>query len=697
MKNHAIVFMIGLAAVMQSPAAATQLRTAPSDSLAVEQLRPHSRDWELLLHAEDSRAPTADLLDRLITGTQNNVPEFRRIAVRALGRLERAQLVERIAPLLHDRDASVRATAAHALGQAVSRGDGQPARAVLLSVMATESEPVVLAAIAETLGRTRHADRTAAATTLRALGPMLRNSDPNVRLGAVRGMYFFTRQPNARGSVDAAIRAELLRIATSDPRAPEPLATRLRTLAAATLAAAAPPTAEALTTLLQDGNAWVRREAAAGILAVQDTAAARALLIRALRDPAATVRVEAVRVYGRRFGTIDCAPVLAASRDNNPHVALLAIDLLGRSCGDRASAIPELSAIARTLPASGDTGWHTAAHALVALAAAGAQSEASAVLPQFIAHPNFFVRTWAAEAAGLLSDRASVRKLAFDTHPNVRTAAIQGLSRIAAHSADSIYLAQLSESDNQLLMTAALALDSSTTRGVAGQVLDALDRVTALKRETMRDSRIAMLRTIGTTGDQTLANRLRPYLSDYDSAVAKLAAEILKDWTGAQVTPRPQPLAAQPLPTFEDVAGWVRATARIEMIDGGIVEVRLLPLAAPTNTARFVRLARAGAFDNTTFHRVVPNFVVQGGSPHANEYAGDGPFTRDELEAENWRGTIGLSTRGRDTGDGQIFINLIDNVRLDHDYTVFAEVVSGMAVVDRMLEGARIRRVLIID
>jgi cyclophilin family peptidyl-prolyl cis-trans isomerase len=135
--------------------------------------------------------------------------------------------------------------------------------------------------------------------------------------------------------------------------------------------------------------------------------------------------------------------------------------------------------------------------------------------------------------------------------------------------------------------------------------------------------------------------------------------------------------------------------ATIEMADGGRVELRLLPLDAPTNAWRFVRLARAGYFDGLTFHRIVPFFVVQGGSPLANEYVGDGPFTRDEVGVENRRGTVGVSTRGRDTGDGQLYFNTVDNVRLDHDYTVFAEVTRGMEVVDRMQEGARIRRVTV--
>jgi cyclophilin family peptidyl-prolyl cis-trans isomerase len=130
------------------------------------------------------------------------------------------------------------------------------------------------------------------------------------------------------------------------------------------------------------------------------------------------------------------------------------------------------------------------------------------------------------------------------------------------------------------------------------------------------------------------------------------------------------------------------------MSDGTSFDLRLRAWDAPTNAHRFARLAASGYFDGLTYHRVAPNFVVQGGSPGANEYAGDGPFTRDELGLDgNWRGTVGLSTRGRDTGDAQMYLNLVDNVRLDHEYTVFAEVVSGMDVVDRILEGATIRSI----
>ena len=101
-----------------------------------------------------------------------------------------------------------------------------------------------------------------------------------------------------------------------------------------------------------------------------------------------------------------------------------------------------------------------------------------------------------------------------------------------------------------------------------------------------------------------------------------------------------------------------------------------------------MRLVKAGYYNGLTFHRILPGFIIQGGSPDANEFVGDGPFMRDELGLRsNARGTVGTSTRGRDTGDAQFYVNLVDNPRLDHEYTVFGEITRGMEVVDRITEG----------
>jgi cyclophilin family peptidyl-prolyl cis-trans isomerase len=125
-----------------------------------------------------------------------------------------------------------------------------------------------------------------------------------------------------------------------------------------------------------------------------------------------------------------------------------------------------------------------------------------------------------------------------------------------------------------------------------------------------------------------------------------------------------------------------------EASGGGSFDVRLRGDAAPITAARILDLARTGYYDGLTWHRVENDFVIQGGSRGHNEYVGLNRYFRDELGAvPHLRGTVGMSTRGHDTGDAQWFINLKDNLRLNSDYTVFAEVVEGIDVVDGILEG----------
>jgi cyclophilin family peptidyl-prolyl cis-trans isomerase len=110
--------------------------------------------------------------------------------------------------------------------------------------------------------------------------------------------------------------------------------------------------------------------------------------------------------------------------------------------------------------------------------------------------------------------------------------------------------------------------------------------------------------------------------------------------------------------------------------------------------ARVLALARARYYDGLTWHRVEPDFVIQGGGRGANEYVGHPRFIRDELGTiPHPRGTVGMSTRGHDTGDAQWFVNLRDNPRLVRAYTIFAEVVAGIEVVDGVLEGDTIARI----
>jgi cyclophilin family peptidyl-prolyl cis-trans isomerase len=209
-----------------------------------------------------------------------------------------------------------------------------------------------------------------------------------------------------------------------------------------------------------------------------------------------------------------------------------------------------------------------------------------------------------------------------------------------------------------------------------------------------------MLERIGELGSPANAERLQPYLADYDTVVASMAAATLTRWTGDTVRaqPVPLPLRAEPLAEI-----FLRTNIRLRVTmapssGGGSFTVRLFPAEAPATVARVLRLVRQGFYNGKVFQRVEPNFVIQGGGPDANEYMGDSRFMRDELTRRTHaRGTLGISARGRDTGDGQWFINLVDNPLLDHEFTIFGRIDSGQRVAERILEGDRIAKVEVME
>jgi cyclophilin family peptidyl-prolyl cis-trans isomerase len=267
--------------------------------------------------------------------------------------------------------------------------------------------------------------------------------------------------------------------------------------------------------------------------------------------------------------------------------------------------------------------------------------------------------------------------------------------RLVRHEADSVYIDALGRRDYQLLLTAARALEGSPNGARAvSALLDALRRITAEARDTSRDPRLAILARLREFGSREHAPALQTCLVDFDPAVATECAATLQAWTGLP----PRPPLVRPRVTAPGAPAPTATRARVIMKGGGTFDLRLFPDDAAATVGRFVRLARQGYYNGLTFHRVVPNFVIQGGSPGANEYMGDGPFMRDEVGLRTHaRGTLGISTRGRDTGDAQIFVNLVDNPRLDHNYTVFADVTAGMDVVDGIIEGDVIERIEIPD
>ncbi len=674
---------------------------------------------QAIFEAEDRRAPTEADLETLRAGARHPDEAVQRMAVRGLGRLERAALVGSIEPALSSRFASVRAVGANALGQAVASAGGEAAAAVqasLLKRLAVERDPAVVGAMCWTLGRLPYsapqAVRTAEVTLLVAALPLDAGAGQPLplRLGLVRGFEALIRR-NAKAftpsseTVRRMKQSGLNRVTPRRGEDPEDLA-RVRRLALAALASAKQADEATLTAAAADPDPQARRLAIVALAgappALVPEAARVKLMKAALADPDPLVRYEALRVHARSLTVAgaDSAPVFAAVDDASAHVALLAIDLLASGQLDRARAIGILQREAAALPAEAPAlaDWHRAAHALVSLARI-APAEATALLPRFEASAHWPVRMYAARAATWLRNVESLTRLARDERDNVREAAIESLKTVAGHDADGLYIEALGRPDYQLVMTAVNALIGTPRRVDAVTALaSALARITVEGRETSRDARLSLIGWIGKLGQADDALTLIPYLTDFDPQIADSAAAAIGTLTGLPAptpAPRPRPVAVPALAGIERLRD---ARARVTIAGRGVFEVALLPDEAPATVARFVSLARAGYYNGLTFHRVVPAFIVQGGSPAANEYVGDGPFMRDEIGLEpHVRGAAGISTRGRDTGDAQIWFNLVDNPRLDHDYTVFGRVTSGAGVLDGILECDVIERVEILE
>jgi cyclophilin family peptidyl-prolyl cis-trans isomerase len=111
-----------------------------------------------------------------------------------------------------------------------------------------------------------------------------------------------------------------------------------------------------------------------------------------------------------------------------------------------------------------------------------------------------------------------------------------------------------------------------------------------------------------------------------------------------------------------------------------------------------VTLARRGFFDGLPIHRVVPDFVIQGGDPRGDGEGGPGFTIRDEINQRPYlRGTVGMALDWADTGGSQFFITHSPQPHLDAKYTVFGRVIAGMEIVDQIQQGDVIRRIRVWD
>jgi peptidyl-prolyl cis-trans isomerase B (cyclophilin B) len=132
----------------------------------------------------------------------------------------------------------------------------------------------------------------------------------------------------------------------------------------------------------------------------------------------------------------------------------------------------------------------------------------------------------------------------------------------------------------------------------------------------------------------------------------------------------------------------------------GTMKIEFYEKDAPNTVKNFVDLAEKGFYDGLTFHRVIPNFVIQGGCPNGTGTGGPGYKIDCELDGENQhheKGVLSMAHAGRNTGGSQFFIcHSRDNTsHLDRNHTCFGKVVDGLDIIDQIKAGDKIEKVTI--
>jgi peptidyl-prolyl cis-trans isomerase B (cyclophilin B) len=136
--------------------------------------------------------------------------------------------------------------------------------------------------------------------------------------------------------------------------------------------------------------------------------------------------------------------------------------------------------------------------------------------------------------------------------------------------------------------------------------------------------------------------------------------------------------------------------------DKGVMLVEFYHNDAPNTVANFINLSKSGYYNGLAFHRVIPDFVIQGGCPNGTGAGGPGYNINCELDGENQihdKGVLSMAHAGRNTGGSQFFIchNRQNTKHLDRNHTCFGKVVEGLDIVDEIKRGDKIIKIDIIE
>jgi len=455
-----------------------------------------------------------------------------------------------------------------------------------------------------------------------------------------------------------------------------------------------PEGAEILRGLLADPDARIRAWSARGL---GEVGAAEDLvgLGQLLADASPSVRIQALRAGSRLVSRLGALPPLG-------WVEPLTILLADPAPGVRATAIeasapwlrhPEVRGPVRARFESGSPREQELA--LLALAR-GRDPEAIALVQRAAAAGGRNLRARAAEAAGRLGDLELVESLAGDPEAAVRVAVVEAWASLPDTTGFTVAERFLDDPDPTVRATVLDAL-AATPELPLDRLARAFERA---QEDTLDDARLAAVRAVAARGGSDGAERgaavewLEARVETAGYLVRREAAQALAELGGER--PAVEPLENGRTAAYYELALRQAERPRFAEVatDRGTLRLRLECPAAPLTCLSFLQLAEQGYFDGLTFHRVVPDFVVQGGDPRGDGWGGPGYALRDEINRLRYgRGAVGMALSGPDTGGSQFFVTLSPQPHLDGGYTVFGQVVGDDSALDRIEAGDRLLRV----
>ena len=481
--------------------------------------------------------------------------------------------------------------------------------------------------------------------------------------------------------------------------------------------------------LLEPGQPEASRDGGAYLLASAKRAGGLTGLRRGLGDEAPDVRALCVKGVGDVGGPEDAFLVGRLLTDAVPRVAAEAARSLAKlaaRCSGGCTPLDELRAL-EPLAARVARGDAAAGHALLALAQQGlpeagrpvlvalrqALREAAPGAASDVARGdvmNLDCRLAAAmdRQTGALEEVLrcgggqvpEARRLALGLHEVAQSHAARGAggavrylshpdARVRLAALDAVAARPVAEAIEPVraLLGGNDAVVAGAAASTAGKLKDtgALPGVSALAERVAKEPDLAepVAGALVAMAGPDAARVLRPWLNHPHANVRRVAAEALSGLTGQPVR---APHVELPADTRRPERAPPGSTLTLHTLKGDITVA--LDTQAPLTSGNLVTLARQGYFRGVTFHRVVPDFVAQGGDPRGDGEGGPGYSIRCEITRRPYtRGVIGMALSGKDTGGSQFFFTHSPQPHLDGRYTAFGEVTRGMDVVDRLLEG----------